>query len=581
MILNSGGILRFYTTLQQQHHRKALSEGDLFPVAVAINQVPPFQLARSTRADTITQFIIRPLSGALASNLASEAAASGLELQRFEDDGYDLIIWPSIAPIAAPPFAPGMYYVEMSDGVDTWYSEVFQMCSDLSHLLYLEYCHGEDFAQPGNTKLVYTANNYKNYLYLTTDGIAQPVYEFEDEVVKRNGYEYPLKQISYIQHRFNFIAPEWLLEQLRFVRQHDFVTIRWCDRTYDVDWITFTPNWEGRNISDTEMEFRTDTVVVVKGGDRGATCGVAGGGCYAPVRYVVSAYVVEGSAQYQGGYYIDAATGQQVNFEDGPTSIYLIEDETTAEITVRVWDGSVFTLAADQADLQYIYDQNEDDYYFGFATGISGNKITDLQTNSIEGIALPNSTVEIVLDLGSLGTQIADIVTAEEFLAGVSFDAVPGAVGAFIRVYNATCGLIYTGPTVLFDFACQFELEGGFAGIQPAIDGGVTAGQYYYLEEDNFEAMPEGLVMQMEPSPAYFSDDHAVAQGVAVDNCYPVAGGNFYGMPVGAMRAIVGATPIYSNDAAAAAGGVGVGEIYVCGDTLAGIPVNYLKVRLT
>jgi hypothetical protein len=84
----------------------------------------------------------------------------------------------------------------------------------------------------------------------------------------------------------------------------------------------------------------------------------------------------------------------------------------------------------------------------------------------------------------------------------------------------------------VFEFACQFDLEGGFAGIQPAIDGGVTAGQYYYLEEGNFEGMPEGLVMQMEPDPAYFSDDNAVAQGVAVDNCYPLAGGNFYGMPV-------------------------------------------------
>jgi hypothetical protein len=405
MILNSGGILRFYNALQQQHHRKALSEGDLFPVAVAINQVPPFQLARSTRADTITQFIIRPLSGALASNLASEAAAAGLELQRFEDDGYDLIIWPSMVPIPAPPFAPGMYYVEMSDGVDTWYSEVFQMCSDLSHLLYLEFCHGEDFAQPGNTKIVYTGNNYKNYLYLTTDGIAQPVYEFEDEVVKRNGYEYPLKQISYIQHRFNFIAPEWLLEQLRFVRQHDFVTIRWCDRTYDVDWITFTPNWEGRNISDTEMEFRTDTVVVIKGGDRGATCGIEAGECYSPVRYIVSALIIENSTQYDQEYYIDKATGQQIDLDDAPTSVFLIQD-ANGDLRVQQWTGDDWEDAADQGELQYIYDQNCDDYYFHFADpiGIATNSITDLQTNSIEGVALPNSTVEIVLDLGNMGT---------------------------------------------------------------------------------------------------------------------------------------------------------------------------------
>jgi hypothetical protein len=65
-------------------------------------------------------------------------------------------------------------------------------------------------------------------------------------------------------------------------------------------------------------------------------------------------------------YYIDKATGQQIDLDDAPTSVFLIQD-ANGDLRVQQWTGDDWEDAADQGELQYIYDQNCDDYYFHFA----------------------------------------------------------------------------------------------------------------------------------------------------------------------------------------------------------------------
>lgn len=156
-------------------------------------------------------------------------------------------------------FANGQYYATISDGTQTWYSEMFTVVNDIEPYLKITWWDVDDFTMDAGT-IVYTNPTFKNVLYLKAD-IAKPEYPFEEEGETRDGYFFPTKQISEKRYRFNFLASEYLLDVMRFIRMADFAEIEYNNQRYSLDTFLITPEWEDNgDVAAVEAVFDTATV---------------------------------------------------------------------------------------------------------------------------------------------------------------------------------------------------------------------------------------------------------------------------------------------------------------------------------
>ena len=274
-----------------------------------------------------------------------------------EAKAYDIICYyPSAAIATATP--EGRYYARMSDGTNTWFSEIFTICGYLGDLLKLSYWHHADFVHSG--ALINYDTPYKNVLYLPTE-IGKPEYPFEEKVRKIDGRNLPLHQVSWKRYRFEFFAPEYLLDALRVVRMHSFVTIAIGDEVYDVDEIIISPEWlEQGNIAAVEVEFTTDTVIVNNSGKLTTSeFNEAMGFCIVE-DYLCVAIIDEGSLEYDGFYYASTGGGV-VDFVTG--DYLLVHDIVLDTLRVFQYNGSGYTVPTpSEGETAYVI--NDDSYYF-------------------------------------------------------------------------------------------------------------------------------------------------------------------------------------------------------------------------
>ena len=162
----------------------------------------------------------------------------------------DYVVW-SDMPI-------GQYYIEFKDLVNTWYSDVFTAVDNMQPYLKIVWWDEADFVMDAGT--IFYRENWKNTLYLRAD-IAKPEYIFEEEGQSRDGYFFPMKQISEKRYRFKFWASEYLLDVMRFIRMADHIKITYADKEYNVDSFLITPEWEANgDIAAVQAEFDTATV---------------------------------------------------------------------------------------------------------------------------------------------------------------------------------------------------------------------------------------------------------------------------------------------------------------------------------
>lgn len=194
--------------------------------------------------------------GNLLKDIAVEMEEAGMTIKRFAE--FDVIVFPSNVPVL-PGLSNGQYYLEMSDGIETWYSEIFTVVNDISGYLKLEWWDVEDFEMDGGV-IVYQNPAFKNVVYLQAD-IAKPEYLFEEEGETRDGYFFPQKQISEKRYHFSFLASEYLLDVLRFVRMADYAYITKDGQKYSLDTFLISPEWEDYgDVARVEAEFDTATV---------------------------------------------------------------------------------------------------------------------------------------------------------------------------------------------------------------------------------------------------------------------------------------------------------------------------------
>ena len=256
---NNISVLPWYTSIEQQNHRKSYAYGTIYPLFTPKRTLLPFQIMRNTSSRNITRAQLYDKNGVLFADITTALKETGLQIVPFASLGYDVIVYPSLLPFAIDT-PDGIYYARMTDGVNVWYSEMFTIVGDLSGYLKIEWYDVENFVFDAG-QIVYQNPKFHNVLYLCTE-LGKPEYTFEEEGKTRDGYFFPEKQISEKTYRCMALAPEYLCDVMRFIRMSDkvFVTDKY-GRQYDCDTFLITPKWQTQgDLASVEIEFETATV---------------------------------------------------------------------------------------------------------------------------------------------------------------------------------------------------------------------------------------------------------------------------------------------------------------------------------
>ena len=256
---NNLSVLPWYTSIEQQNHRRSYAYGQIYPLFTPKRTLLPFQIMRNTSTRDITGAKLYTKEGVLFADITTALFETGLQIVRFASLGYDIIVYPSLLPFAIDT-PDGIYYARMTDGVNVWFSEMFTIVNDVSGYLKIEWYDLENFVFDAG-QIVYQNPTFHNVLYLCTE-LGKPEYPFEEEGETRDGYFFPEKQISEKTYRCMALAPEYLCDVMRFIRMSDkvFVTDKY-GRQYDCDTFLITPKWQTQgDLASVEIEFETATV---------------------------------------------------------------------------------------------------------------------------------------------------------------------------------------------------------------------------------------------------------------------------------------------------------------------------------
>ena len=261
---NNLSVLPFYESSQYQNARKWWTYGRVYPLFTPAGFVLPFQVITQHNANTVVQILYL----FDANNDTTPVADLGptmtpmITKKQFATLGYDVFVFPGLLPVINS-LANGRYYIRMQIGgggtTITRVSEIFTVVNDIQPYLKITWWDREDFVMDAGT-IVYTNPSFKNVLYLQSD-LAKPEYQFEEEGESRDGYFFPSKQISEKRYRFSFLASEYLLDVMRFIRMADYAEISYHGQTYSLDTFLITPEWQAQgDVAAVEAVFDTATV---------------------------------------------------------------------------------------------------------------------------------------------------------------------------------------------------------------------------------------------------------------------------------------------------------------------------------
>lgn len=261
---NNTSPLPFYTDIALQSFRSPWAYGQIYTHIAPASVLLPFQIIRP-HSDAVPQYsaLLYDKNGVLKVNITHGMLAVGLYLNKFAADGYDVIIYPGTVKLPDTDIPDGIYYMEFSDGENTWYSDAFTVVQNVATgYVKIEWWSQEDQLFDGGRICYKSAGGYRNIIYLCTE-LAPPTYEFSEEGTDREGYYFPTLQISEKTYRCTALVPEYICDVLRFARLSDYCIV--CDtfgRQYPCDSFLMTPNWQPQGyFASVAIEFQTDTIV--------------------------------------------------------------------------------------------------------------------------------------------------------------------------------------------------------------------------------------------------------------------------------------------------------------------------------
>lgn len=265
--------------IELQSNRATYAYGHIVPLFASTTTLLPFQIV--TAVDEVNvgtcDVRLRRLDGtdAVGSNLRSRMglAKKTVVLREADEEtgvteiSVDVVIYNGTTMTALPI---GQYYLTLTSGQNTWYSDVVTIVADSSLKTKVTWWDSADLVF-GMGCIVYkygtgNATQYKNVMYFMEE-IGMPEYTVEEEGETRDGLFYASKLLSGKKYRMTVAqCTEAMCDAMRFVHLSDYVEIEdGYGRHYLCDSVLVTPEWQTGAVASVNMEITTDTFVKTVG----------------------------------------------------------------------------------------------------------------------------------------------------------------------------------------------------------------------------------------------------------------------------------------------------------------------------
>lgn len=316
--------LRFHKDLKHQNRNRKGFTGDVFKLISPVNYLLPFQIKRDPSSLPFNSIkYVSVKSGAETDVLP--ALADG-EVKTYSFNSYDVFLNFGSQEHTLS-LTEGEYYLVVSDGAETWYSETVFLRNfdpddlqsavcELTKITYFDTCDvGGIFYRTAEYGGV-GAKQYRNVFYLEV-GVGKPEYEYNEE-----GEEDGLGNFSpdYKRLTKNYflqaVLPEYMLDAVQLLPLHKNIEVHTSEGyTGSIDTITINSEWQGDKgvWALTDILFSTDFVV------KTACCSaeeVPLPGCLRTDKTFV-ARLIEGSDDYNNFEYTKSGTPDKIPLIDG------------------------------------------------------------------------------------------------------------------------------------------------------------------------------------------------------------------------------------------------------------------------
>ncbi len=265
--------------IELQSNRATYAYGHIVPLFASATTFLPFQIVTEPNYIDVANLTLKlkNVDGTDALNGANLSSRFGLVKKTVELRPQEIIDEQTTIPAVnvdviiynggnmdALPI--GQYYLELTSGQRTWYSDVVTIVSDTALKTKVTWCDSSDLLF-GAGCIVYkygtgNATQYKNVMYFAEE-IGMPEYTQEDEGETRDGLFYASKLISGKKYKMQIAqASEAMCDAMRFIHMADWVEI-WdgYGRHYLCDSVLVTPEWQTGAVASVAVEITTDTFV--------------------------------------------------------------------------------------------------------------------------------------------------------------------------------------------------------------------------------------------------------------------------------------------------------------------------------
>lgn len=264
-------VLPFYKSKDLWNSRKWYAFGRRYKLLCPANRLLPFQFTVPSGDGTPEVTALESYdadTGEMDSGMdyLSMFAGNGGNVTDYSDEygSSSNVVFPSAGTHDAMPL--GWRYLKMTVGGEDYYSEEFCVVpSDMYGTTLVEWGNADDITMTGSVIKADAGNDipFVNMLYLEAADVSRPEYLFEEEIQRRNGFDFPERQLSEKRYRFTCLLPEYVLDAFRAAPMADMLRV--TDRhglSYQVDHMSFDVEWtDGGDLAIVTVEFETDTAI--------------------------------------------------------------------------------------------------------------------------------------------------------------------------------------------------------------------------------------------------------------------------------------------------------------------------------
>ena len=248
--------------IELQSNRASYAYGHIVPLFASATTFLPFQIITATGAVNAANADMRLMT--VDGTVVGSNLWGSMGMTVVAENGFDVVIYNGTA--INPGLPIGQYYLRLTSGNNTWYSDVVTIVADITKYTRLTWWDAADLLfGAGCVVYKYGTNNatqYKNVMYFMEE-IGMPEYTQEEEGETRDGLFYASKLISGKKYKMQIAqASEAMCDAMRFIHLADWVEI-WdgYGRHYLCDSVLVTPEWQTGAVASVAVEITTDTFV--------------------------------------------------------------------------------------------------------------------------------------------------------------------------------------------------------------------------------------------------------------------------------------------------------------------------------